>query len=109
MSPQAQELQLLLFGLSSGQSRGDTSDTYTTLQKSHCYLDLLCLSGTKWAVIGSFSSPHCKVRTAWLRGVLSNSIQFSRNIINISHSHSGHKLKWKKTQSVTYSRALELG
>ena len=46
-------------------------------------LPLLYLSGTKWAVIGWFSVPNTKVRTAWLRGVLSSSIQFSRDITNI--------------------------
>ena len=46
------------------------------------YQHLLDLSGTACVVIDWFSALYSKVRTAWLRRVLSSSIQFPRDIIN---------------------------
>ena len=39
-------------------------------------------------MIGWFSGLYCKVRTAWLRGMLSSSIQFLRDVINILQPRS---------------------
>lgn len=44
---------------------------------------LYYISGTTCAVISLFSGPYSQVRTVWLRGVLSSSIQFPKDIINI--------------------------
>ena len=94
----------------------------------------IILSGTKRTATGWLSSPYSKVRTAWLRGVLSSSIQFPRDIIHIllisfsrsvlyvrhlvfstslhdrRASHLGHQLKRKKNtvRNLQYSPQTRL-